>query len=166
MPYTEPCLPCIPKPCDDCPPPSVELPCSNGETCVDPIDAHCVFYRGLNLSNIGVNKGDRLDEILTKLNINGTSVGIVTENTNSIKITGSGIPTDKLKGNVNLDPITDNLIIETINGLKVQFNKTNILLLFSLIENDIDLQAGFCSLVTNCSDGVCGIPTGISATMV
>jgi hypothetical protein len=167
MACNEPCLPCIPlTPCVDCPPPMVDLPCVNGETCEDLYNARCVEYKGAALSNIGVLPKDRLDEILTKLNVNHTSSGINIGNTNSILLTGAGTVSDPLKANAFIDPVTNNLIVATVTGLKVQFTKQNILSLFTMIEGDADLQAGFCSLITNCSNGVCGVPTGISATMV
>ena len=162
----EPCQPCEPVPCVQFNPPEIIIPCVNGEPCSEITDAKCVQYNGANLINIDVTTNDRLDVILSKININHQSSGLIIEDTDSIDISGTGISSDPLQAILNIDPVIDNLIITTVTGVKVQFTKENILSLFQKIDGDVDLQAAFCLLVSNCADNVCGIPTGVTATII
>ncbi len=161
----DPCQQCEPVPCVQTPPPEVIIPCVAGESCAEITNAKCVQYSGANLTNISVLTNDRLDVILNKININHQAAGLVIGNTPSTALSGAGTTGSPLLANINLDPIPDNLLIETSTGLKVEFTKANILGLFQMIENDTDLQAAFCTLVANCTNSTCGIPTGITATI-
>lgn len=158
--------PYTPLPCTICPPPEVVSPCLNGEPCLEITDAQCVGYSGEELAAIGVLTGDRLDVILRKLNINNGSASVVVEDTFSVDITGSGLTSNKLKANVVLDAVADNLLKVTTDGLKVQYTKANLLALLQMIEDDVDLQLRFCQVAANCGANTCGIPTGITATMI
>ena len=41
--------------------------CGNIQVCTEIVDTRCVVYKGANLTNIGINTGDKLDSILVKL---------------------------------------------------------------------------------------------------
>lgn len=166
MPCNEPCYPCNQTPCADCPPPSVEVPCVNGEPCVEIAYSDCVEYTGVRLQNIDVNKGDRLTQILAKLDVNHASAGITTEDTTSVSLSGSGVDSSVLKATAIIDPDQDNLLSVTDDGLLVKFTQANVLQLFDFIKHNITLQAAWCDLIDGCSGASCGIVTGIHADMV
>lgn len=154
-----------PLPCVDCPPPAIVTPCLNGEPCIEVIPAECVSYKGAPLSNINIATNDRLTEILTKLNINNTSTGILTTNTNSVTLTGSGLGSSRLLADVKVDTVITNLIKVTSNGLKVEIDKSVIAAILSLILNDAVLKNQFCQLATSCTANACSIPSSVSVTM-
>lgn len=54
-----------------------EVPCENPETCAQIWDAHCIIWNGPDIVDLDINKGDRLDEILQKLVLNGMNPGCI-----------------------------------------------------------------------------------------
>lgn len=141
--------PCY-NPCEPDQETQEEIPCVDGEKCFPVIDLDCVVYTGSNLPGLGINTGDRGSKILNLLNQNHTSTGILTEDTNSVKIEGSGIDSDKLKATVILDLDVDNLITESVDGLLVKFTPQIILKLFQLIKDTPDLKDVWCDMIHEC----------------
>lgn len=89
--------------------------CTNGEKCTEITDAHCVQYTGEDIESLGIDKNDRLDEILNKLSVNLETQAIDIEDTNSINLSGSGLSSDKLKADVKISTSYE----KGINTLKI-----------------------------------------------
>jgi hypothetical protein len=51
--------------------------CDNGETCAQIWSAHCVVWTGDAIVDLDINPGDRMDEIVQKLILNGLNPGCV-----------------------------------------------------------------------------------------
>lgn len=57
-------------PCNDCPPDPIPVPlpdCAGGEPCEEVINVACSSYNGPNLPALGIDHGDRLITMFTKL---------------------------------------------------------------------------------------------------
>src|SRR3989304_2590229 len=57
-----------------CPP---GTPCINPEPCAQVWDMHCIIYTGNTIVDLDINPGDRMDEIMQKLILNGLNPGCV-----------------------------------------------------------------------------------------
>lgn len=158
---------CIPPVfCQECPPPVVATPCVNGEKCEEFNWVDCNIYRGPNLVHLDISTGDRLDKILEALDRDFTSAGIEVEDSDSVKLNGTGIASSKLQAEVIINPAVENLAIETSDGLLVKFTKANLLQMMTIIAADDDLKDAFCALVAGCyNTGSCGLVTDMTVNM-
>lgn len=53
-------------------------PCENPNPCSEIVDAQCITYLGEGIVDLGINKGDSLNEIIQKLVLLATNPGCVT----------------------------------------------------------------------------------------
>lgn len=161
-----PCLPCEQVPCtfDE---PAVIVPCEGGEPCEDIVNAECVEYTGDYLPNIDANPKDRLDFILSKINMNQSSQAILVEDTNTVHLSGNGLSSSKLKADTILDPNVKNIITKNSAGLLTVINHDIVESILILIRDTPDLGDILCELIANCnSNNTCGIPTGLTAEVI
>lgn len=149
--------------CVDCQP--VQPPCVNGEPCDEVTDAGCVEYTNEALTAINVLPGDRLNDILRKLNINRSTQAVNVDNSFSVHLTGSGLSSDKLKADVQFNPAADNVTRLTDTGLYTKIDKAVIMTILNQIHDDADLSAVFCAIVAQCVDLTCSIASNVSSQM-
>lgn len=142
-------------------------PCLSSDPCASGVytSSKCVIYDDEELPSIGVVNGDRLNTIIKKFALNQGSQAIAVEDTDSMEIVGNGLTSNRLKVNARINPVIGNLLESTPDGLKVVFNKANVLILLELIESDNDLKNAFCMLVQGCGDYSCTIASNLNTSM-
>ncbi len=133
--------------------PTTPLPslpiCQGAERCVEVIDTDCVAYTGEPLIYIDAQTNDRLTEILIKMNRALALVGtgmIDLRGSTSVQIIGTGALADPYYVRARLNPVTNNLLRSTTDGLTVLFDEPAIVRMLNQIKNTPALKTLFCSI--------------------
>lgn len=140
--------------CEDNITPPVEVPapptCTDGEPCAEILNAKCVKYTGVDITCLTITTNDRLDVILGKIATalcQGLSVVQHTD-TNNIQILGAGTTADPLEADVVIDPVANNILTTSVDGLKVLIDTTEITRILNAIDADSTMKALFQSIAT------------------
>jgi hypothetical protein len=151
--------------CTDCNPPAEA--CDGGEPCEKALPGSCTFYEGPDLACSGIENGDSVEAAIQKIDekLCSTPGTFIQEDTNTINLSGVGTQASPLKGDVKIDPDTDNIVYATSNGIiaKITVDVINKLLL--LISTTPALNTLFCSLVQSCGAASCNLSTDLDVSM-
>ena len=117
-------------------------------------------------TKISPNSGNAIQTLASGLYVSSLSSSlnnISTLDTFSIDFSGEGTIINPLNASTRIDnTITDNLLVLTSNGLKVQITPQVINNLLVIIRNNTTLMGLFCDMIKSCPTGTCAIPSGLT----